>query len=47
MSDIGIVAEETNRMLIDRFCRDIANEAQRYGATSTRKGAEWNASMTS
>lgn len=26
MSDIGIIAEETNRMLIDRFCRDIANE---------------------
>lgn len=31
MSDIGIIAEETNRMLIDRFCGDIANEAQRYG----------------
>lgn len=31
MSDIGVIAEETNRMLIDRFCRDIANAAQRYG----------------
>ena len=31
MSDIGVIAEETNRMLIDRFCRDITNEAQRYG----------------
>ena len=31
MGDIGISAEETNRMLIDRFCRDIANAAQCYG----------------
>ena len=31
MSDIGVIAEETNRMLIDRFCKDIENEAQRYG----------------
>ena len=31
MSDVGIVAEATNRMLINRFCRDISNQAQRYG----------------
>lgn len=32
MSDIGIITEETNRMLVDRFCRDISNRAQYYGA---------------
>lgn len=31
MSEVGVIVEETNRMLIDRFCRDIANKAQRYG----------------